>query len=82
MSHSVHLKPRPPTRGLSLRAARHTTGRLLAPVKGTGPSGFHRFDRRNFGSNSRYAVTQTTTRATISTGTQSFIFPSRLSLGQ
>ena len=27
MSHSVHLKPRPPTRGLSLRAARHTTGR-------------------------------------------------------
>jgi hypothetical protein len=27
VSHSVHLKPRPPTRGLSLRAARHTTGR-------------------------------------------------------
>jgi hypothetical protein len=31
VSHSVHLKPRPPTRGLSLRAARHTTGRRLAP---------------------------------------------------
>ena len=28
MSHSVNLKPRLPTRGLSLRAARHTTGRL------------------------------------------------------
>jgi len=28
VSHSVHLKPRPPTRGLSLRAARHTPGRL------------------------------------------------------
>jgi hypothetical protein len=31
VSHSVHLKPRPPTRGLSLRAARRTTGRPLAP---------------------------------------------------
>jgi hypothetical protein len=31
---------------------------------------------RNFGSNSRYAVTQTTTRAMISTGIQSVIFPS------
>ena len=32
MSHSVHLKPRSPTRGLSLRAARHTTGQPLSPA--------------------------------------------------
>ena len=82
MSHSVHLKAPPPDAGpfFESRSAHHRAA--LSPVKGTGPSGFHRFDRRNFGSNSRYAVTQTTTRATISTGTQSFIFPSRLSLGQ
>ena len=42
--------------------------------------GLHRFGARNFGSNSRYAVAQTTMRATISTGTQSVIFPSRLAI--
>ena len=34
MSHSIHLKPRPPTRGLSLRAARHTTGRSTEGAPG------------------------------------------------
>ncbi len=32
MSHSVHLNAPPPDAGLSLRAARHTTGRPLSPA--------------------------------------------------
>jgi hypothetical protein len=38
-------------------------------------SGLHRFGARNIAPNSRCAVTQTTTRATIITGTQSVISP-------
>ena len=64
----------------STAALQSRTGNLMTFVgRSKGPA-LHRFGVRDFGSNSRNAVTQTTKKPTISTGIQPFKFPSCLAI--